>query len=253
MNSEPLKYLSEAKLAELLRDVMANRDRYASGNFLDLVSDNGWAIETASVQVDYEALATLDVTATSAEADIANSLIVYSALKGMTPALAREERIWVRLSHIECLEYSRARWLRGKTGDQLDTEVRRHLFARGLTGIRDDHALSRLWWNMHIAAIADPSDPAGALKLILKTSDVRSNFVERPLTASRRPLARAIIRAMKNDPWILSTEAAFREFMKVLNRDGGGLLFEALSDAEADVVLADCAVKAQGHLAQAAQ
>jgi hypothetical protein len=41
--------------------------------------------------------------------------------------------------------------------------------------------------------------------------------------------------------------------MKVLNRDGGGVLFEALSDADADLVIADCAAKAQVHLAQAAQ
>jgi hypothetical protein len=252
MGTEPLKFLSEAKLAELARDVTANRNRYASGNFLDLSRDNGWEIETASVQVDHEALATLDGTARTAEADIANSLIVHSALKGMTPALAREERIWVRLTHVECLGYSKARWIDGIAEERFDAAVQLHLFAPGLTNIRDDNALSRLWWNMHIATIADPDDPEGALKLILKTADIRSNFVERAGTAARGPLARAVVRAMRNDPWITSTERAFREFMIALNRDGGGVLFEALSDAEADSVLAGCAARARRRLAKAA-
>ena len=98
----------------------------------------------------------------SAQADIEASRTLYRALPGMTPALAREERVWVRLSHVECLGYARDRWLTGQIGERLDQQVRLHLFASGLTGIRDDNALSRLWWNMHIATIADPDDPEGA-------------------------------------------------------------------------------------------
>ncbi len=251
MGTEPLKFLSETKLAELRRDTTANRDRYASGDFLDLERDNGWAIETAWVEVDNDALATLDGTAKTAEADIANSLIVHGAFKGMTPALAREERVWSRLTHVECLGYSRARWLSGKTYDGLDAMVRLHLFAPGLTGIRDDNALSRLWWNMHIATIADPNDPEGALRLIVKTADIRQAFVERPGTAARVPLARAVIRAMRRDQWLSASEDAFREFMKVLNRDGGGILLEALSEAETDSMVASYCAKARMHLAKA--
>ena len=36
--------------------------------------------------------------------------------------------------------------------------------------------------------------------------------------------------------------------MKVLNRDGGGVLFEALSDAEADALMDACASRAQAHI-----
>ena len=55
-----LKFLSEAKLTELLRNVSINRERYSSGDFLDLERENGWAIDTSSVQVDNEALRSLD-------------------------------------------------------------------------------------------------------------------------------------------------------------------------------------------------
>lgn len=252
MAVEPLKFLSEAKLSELRAQVSANRDRYSSGDFLDLERENGWAIETASVEIDRDVLAALDGTARTAEADITNSLLVYNALKGMTPALAREERVWARLAHVEGLAYSRARWLTGKSEEQLDTAVRLHMFASGRTGIRDDNALSRLWWNMHIASIADPDDPEDALRLILKTADIRSNFVERIGTAARRPLAQAVIRAMRMYPWITATERIFRDFMIALNRDGGGVLFEALSSTEADSLLANCAEKARVLQSQAA-
>ena len=247
MQQDPLRYLSEEKLEELRRNVVQHRERYATGDFADLEQDNGWAIEASGVTVDQDLLAGLDGTFRTAAGDRAASAMLYRALPGMTPALAREERVWVRLSHVECLGYARSRWLPGLEGEQLDLQVHRHLFGSGLTGIRDDNALSRLWWNMHIAATADPDDPEGALDLILKTADIRSNFVERPNTAARPPLARAVIRAMRRNPWITSTERVFREFMIVLNRDGGGVLFETMSDAEVDGIMDACAERARAR------
>ena len=249
MQQDPLSYLSEAKLEELRRNVRQNRERYARGDFADLERDNGWAIEASGVTVGRDLLADLDGTVRTAEGDRAASVKLYRDLPGMTPALAREERVWVRLSHVECLGYARARWLAGHGGEKLDLQVHRHLFGSGITGIRDDNALSRLWWNMHIATIADPDDPEGALGLILKTADTRSNFVERPNTAARPPLARAVIRAMQRDQWITSTERAFREFMIVLNRDGGGILFETMSDADVDGIMEACAERARARYA----
>ena len=106
---------------------------------------------------------------------------------------------------------------------------------------------------MHVATIADPDDPEGALDLILKTADIRSNFVERPNTAARPPLARAVIRAMQRDPWITSTERAFREFMIVLNRDGGGILFETMEDADVDGIMDTCAERARDRFDRRSQ
>ncbi|RMH21916.1 MAG: hypothetical protein D6698_02050 [Gammaproteobacteria bacterium] len=249
----PLKFLSESRVSELASSISENLERYASGNFVDLERENGWAIETTAVTVDLELLNKLDGTSRTASADIENSLVLYRALNGMTPALARDERIWVRLAHIECLDYARARWLSGHTGDVLEQRIRDHMFAPNLTAIRDDNALSRLWWNVHIATIADPKDPEGALRLILKTADIRSNFVERTGTVSRRPLARAVVRAMRTDDWITSSEQAFRKFMIALNRNGGGVLFEALDESEASALIEKCASSAKKHLKVSAQ
>lgn len=246
--TRPLKFLSEQVLAELRRNVTVHRERYIEGDFLDLERDNGWAIESTQVMVDPEMLATLDGTVRTGEADAAASLTVYRALTGMTPALACEERVWARLTHVECLRYARDRWLAGADGEKADGQVHSHFFARGRTGVRDDNALSRLWWNAHIAAIADPEDMEGALQLMLRRADIRLNFVERTNTAARRPLARAVIRAMRRDPWITGSESAFREFMKVLNREGGGLLLEVLPESRADELTQVCVGRARAHL-----
>lgn len=129
-----------------------------------------------------------------------------------------------------------------------DQQIEVHFFARTLTETRDDNAVGRLWWNGQIASIASPNDPEAALRLVLKTADIRSNFVERTRMVSRPVLAQALVRMMAVEPWITSTEAHFREFMKVVNRNGGGILFEVLGPSETDKFLGSCAVQAMGHV-----
>lgn len=237
-----LKFLSQEVMDTLEAQVGGNRVRYESGDFLDLELGNGWAIEVSSVSVDATALASLDLSSTSSEIEVHNSLKVFNALPGMSPAIAREGRIWTRLTHIEALAYGRARWLSGKTGESFDKAVADHFFGTGLTSVRDDNAIGRLWWNARIAKIAAGSgDHEQALLLILKSADIRSNFVERSRTTSRPKLAQGLIRIMSAEPWVTSDEANFRYFMKVLNRNGGGILFEVLSDTEVNTFLAQTA------------
>jgi hypothetical protein len=260
MMNKSLKYLSESRLGQLEKEVSTNRERYRTGNFLDLYKENGWEIESSLVTVDSSALADLDGSVRvsgekiqTADVDAKNSVIVYNSLQGMTPALAMEERVWARLSHIECIEYTRARWFYRRLSDEaFDRHVHLHFFARTLNGIRDDNAISRLWWNMHIATMLSPSSPIVALSLLLKNADIRSNLVERSWTGARLPLSRGILRMIEHSPWLTAQQSNFREFMKALNRDGGGILLEALPDKERDgvidAIMKKCLQKAKRHL-----
>lgn len=250
MTSENLRYVSEGRVVELLSKIPDNLDRYVSGDFLDLESENGWQIESSLVKVNLARLGQLSGANGSAKEDIENSIIVHDALAGMTPAIAMDERVWVRLSHVECLGYARSRWLAGNEGEQLEKAIVSHMFARGRTGIRDDNAISRLWWNMQIAKMIDPLDPEGTLRMILLTSDYRMALVERSYTSARLPLARAIVRSLQSGTWIAERKDNFLEFMKELNRDAGGMLFEALSENEADKIVSSCILKAQMHLSK---
>ena len=115
--------------------------------------------------------------------------------------------------------------------------------------IRDDNAISRLWWNYEIARNYDPDDIEGALSFILKTADIRSNLIERPWLASRRDLALAIFRLMKAGPWVTDRRRNFREFMISINRQGGGIVFEAMRPEEIDEFVENCVVSARAVLA----
>ena len=243
-----LMYMSQEKLNELKDTIVDNLSRYHGRGFLDLAKDNGWNITSELVGVNLDMLRTLDAVNAAADTDADNSIIVYNALVGMTPALAMEPRVWTRFTHVECIDYSRARWsLVGSEEDQRK-QVLKHFFAVGRTGVRDDNSISRLWWNMHIATSADPTNSEACLRLLLKTADIRLAMVERPTVVARKPLIRGIFRAMLANQWITSSENSFRRFMVELNVDAGGLLFEIGSESEIDDVILNCAQKAQSYL-----
>jgi hypothetical protein len=239
--SAPLKYLSDRALEQLRRNIPNNLERYRGSGFQDLANDPGWDIPL-EVDFDDEMLAGLDLSKPQriSEVDLANSKLVGKALGGLSPSTANEERVWVRLAHVEAFEYTRVRWLGAENDDNLIKQVKDHAFAPGQTGIRDDHALSRLWWNHHIAKTCCPDDVDGALELFLKSADIRSNFVERIWMTSRRNIAGAVLNFMRTDDWLTEAESNFREFMKSLNRFGGGIVFEALNDEEANEFVGRC-------------
>ncbi len=244
--TEQLKYLSDRALTELRNSVNKNFERYRKRGFDDLSGDPGWDVPLG-IEYDADLLGTLDKTQPQAIAaiDLENSKIVGKALGELTPTLANEERVWVRLAHVEAFEYSRARWIESKTGEILYDAVHTHFFAPTQTGIRDDQALSRLWWNHKIARTCLPEDVDGALGLILKTADIRSNFVERIWMTSRQGIASSVLRAMSSDPWITGAQQNFRDFMTTLNKLGGGIVFEALDEKETDKFVHDCVTYAR--------
>ena len=244
MSRERLTYLSTKTLDELYAGILENTERYLSSGFDDLVELGGWDIHL-SIEIDLDPLQDLDPSG-GPEAETENSLLVWRSLHELTPALACEDRIWTRLSHVECREYSRDRWV--KQGDKQSTAkaIRDHFFAPSMTACRDDHAISRLWWNAHIAKVVRPHDQRTALELMLKTADIRSNFIERTMTVGRPRVASSILRIMEREDWVTEKEANYREFMKSVNHRGGGIVFEMLPDSQLDDFMNECFLAVSG-------
>jgi hypothetical protein len=161
-------------------------------------------------------------------------LLVHSDLKGMTPAVARQEQVWVRLCHVDCLEYSRKRWIRSDP----EKDIANHFFARTLDQCRDDNAIARLWWNGHIANRIDPANPERVLRQFLARANIRLQFLDRSNASFRLPIARGMIRLLEKEPWLDHHDRAFEVFMLVMDKHAGGRLFEALDDAAVDAMLA---------------
>lgn len=236
---KPLLYVGQ-QVADVLRDrVGENLERYREGDFRDLEGHGDWRI-ALSVEADLDRLAELD-RGTGAKAEVANSLLVGRVLERLTPSLARENRLWIRLSHVEALEYSRARWLEGKKEEELEKQVVLHFFAPTLTSCRDDHAISRLWWNYRIASQIMPDEPERALIAILATADIRQALIERPGIGARSNLARGVLLMIEDQAsGLRASESLFRAFMKRLNLKGAGMVFEVWPEGRIHDFMREC-------------
>jgi len=208
----------------------------------------GWGIEF-ELKADLTPLKNLSV-GTGRDIEVKNSLLVWQVLYEITPSFATEERFWTRLSHVECFEYSQARWLDlSKEDEVIAKSVADHFFASSLTKYRDDHAVGRLWWNAYVAKMLMPHDQEQALYLILGKADIRKNLIERPLSFGRRDLARALLDKMIQSPIIYETEDGFRAFMMQVNKLGGGIVFEAQDSQANKYFMDECWIRASAELA----
>jgi hypothetical protein len=238
-----LLYVGQQIADDLKNNIAENLIRYKEGDFLDLEAAGDWRIPL-SFDADLDGLKDLAAEGGS-ENEIQNSIIVGYALRRLTPTLARENRVWIRLSHVECLEYSRKRWLQANMDDEkLAKDVSKHFFAPTLTGCRDDHAISRLWWNHHIAKQIMPDNPARALKKILALADIRQGLVERPGIGARPILGRGIIRLLEKEDRLVEGKL-FGQFMKKMNLTGAGIAFEVWDDSKIDQFLEKCLDQAE--------
>lgn len=236
---KPLLYVGQQVADELKNNLEKNIGRYREGDFSDLEQSGNWSIQL-SMQANLEPLTEL-VPEAGVENELANSLLVGKTLEGLTPSLAREDRFWIRLSHIEALEYSRGRWLKSEaTDDVFLRDVRKHFFASTLNGCRDDHAVARLWWNYYIAKKTMPDEPERALEAILALADIRMALVERSGIGARPVLAKAILLMVENVETGLKNGDLFKAFMKHLNLKGAGIVFEVWSESRIMDFMQEC-------------
>lgn len=247
MSEVKLSYLSVKNLSALTENIEDNIDHYKTNGFAELTTKSGWSIPT-EVEADFSEFVNL-IPNSGMENEVHNSLIVWRGLYRLPAALATENRVWARLSHVEGFEYSQKRWLDlTKSDDEICKQITDHFFAPSLIRYRDDHAIGRLWWNAYVAKLLRPEDQEGALRLMLQKADVRKNLVERSMTFSRLEVGQALLRLMERTPGIYSHEGSFREFIKIVNKFGGGKLFEALGREDCDVFMNECWERTRIHL-----
>jgi len=233
-----LHYVSSHVEEQLKESVEQNIARYVRDGFSDLATLEGWAVPL-SVPSDLAVLRDLR-PGEGADVEIFNSLVVWKALSKLTPALANEGRLWTRLAHVDCFEFSRDRWMKKLKGPAATKSARAHFFGDTRTRRRDDNAIGRLWWNAFIAKQAMPGNHHDGLKALLRSADIRSNIVERARTARMPRLAGGLLRVVLQRPSVAPNEEGFRAFMKNVNRLGGGVMFELMEPTGVDRWLERC-------------
>ena len=103
------RLLKATALEQLRASIATNLDVYRSGNFDYLEADPSFSFDH-HVDIDLEALASLKAPAGNSYYEVENCEILHSALQALSPYDARDERLWVYLSHTALLDHARRRW-----------------------------------------------------------------------------------------------------------------------------------------------
>lgn len=234
-----LHVVKRGLVADLRAKIDQNIDRYVSGNFDDLLLPE-YVIAVKDTKLDTELLGQL-VPKSGGEYDVSNALTVYTALKGLTRYLARDERLWVWLTHGPALEYTRKRWLiEGASTDKIKSLIRAHFFASGARGFERNNAIACLWWWAAIVDQCKSDDLEATLKVFLHQTDVRASIIERPTSSqSAFPSILNVLIEKYNSPERESffkrekgNTAIYRRWLSEINRHGGSVFYEALPESE---------------------
>lgn len=241
MTMKTLAWMKQSTLTDLHANVRANLDRYRTGDFSDLIAP-GWRQKEL---LSYDA-GVLESLSGSSKDDLKDSLVLYRALSELPARLATNMNVWVPLIHTELLDYAKKRWLKlSGTDDELFASINTHIFKSGIGGYRDDNAAGRLWWTGFIGnAIAgndDKEEIERILKPFMRTTDTRSNVIERSGIFSERGLARHISQYLAEGKLAKSDDQQeFRNFMISINIRSNGRYFGDMSKVEVFDFLDGC-------------
>ncbi len=242
MKSQNLLMFRERVVAQLKASIKENLGRYRTGDFNFVLSD---ATNLLDCDKKIDLAFAEQVTASSENQNELNCcLAVYRALPGLTPYLARDERLWVYLTHIHFLNYSRIRWEIPDDDERAISHIKTHFFATGARGIERDNAISRLWWMSLICSRVERLSLERTLQVFLHQSDVRANIVERPTTSQNVSVLSSVIEKLEESyatDKALYERERFRLMMKELNLKGGIKLLEVLDLSEVKKLVTECA------------
>jgi hypothetical protein len=232
-----LHVVKRGLMAELRSGISTNLDRYLEGNFDDILTPE-LVIAVKDTEVDLELITKLKPES-GGEIDVENSLVIYEALKGINRYLARDERLWVWLTHGPCLDYARKRWIpKSVPRDQKISLIKTHFFAAGARGFERNNAVAALWWWAEIVSKYPHADLKTALQVFLHQTDVRANIIERPTSSQSAlvPVLNVLMEKYNSEERVSffkrekGNKAIYRRWLSEINRYGGIKFYEALPE-----------------------
>lgn len=231
MPNENITILTSESL-ERLRNAVVGNSQLVRKNLSELVAE----LELSTV----EHVATIDtdlVLDPEQNADIPNMIALAAAIKGLTPELATDERLWVSLAIGQFHDYTYARWGgKAKTDVDLLAFWKLHILASSTRNRWRDHAVSRLWWMHRYASMLQPDNAQAALEMLLIEIEFISALLSKPSVSMNLPLAQAILEVSQEE--ILNKKSlkykreGFRAFVRELDLIAGRRLLSSLSVGE---------------------
>lgn len=135
------------------------------------------------------------------QAEVLNSMAVYTALRQLSRAQAMDEKLWDYLTHTDYASYVAKRWLR--LADKGSNRAKRRVLNHFLAGdnpefkLIHDNGISRLWWLGHFAHKAAPNKPKRFLEIVLYQQDIRCSLLERHSFSMNTEVLRSIYGIME--------------------------------------------------------
>ena len=242
-----IQFLKKSTLDKLYMDIKLNIDRYKSGNFDDLITDESCLVSD-KLNLDYQSLKPVKGDGKN---DAKNALIIDTALKGLSPHVARDNRLWTYLTHTHLLQYTRERYPfpnEDKGEKRLINHIINHFFANTPRGFERDNAASRLWWAAFMCKRAKHLDLEKSLKAIFLYQDPIVQLLGRPTSAISTNVFNSIlekmINSMEGDQSFLKERYSYnRPFLSELSNLGGHNLLDALSLEESKEILEGIDIK----------
>ena len=236
-----VRLLKTREIESLKNEIVRNLERYRTGDFQNLVVDSSLYIETKQDMNETQIRSIRTIGDDHNEVE--NCKTIKNAFDGLSLYLARDERMWVYLTHTLLLDYARTRWPIPDDDEKAVNHILNHFFVVGARGFERDNAASRLWWMATLCERAIDLTFEEALEAFLHASDVRANLVERPTTSQNVSVFSAILRRLHDsylNDRLLYDRDRFRNLMKEINLRGGTKLLSAFSYNEIGDIVDEC-------------
>ncbi|HIO04527.1 MAG TPA: hypothetical protein EYN08_02755 [Gammaproteobacteria bacterium] len=237
-----LPYLKQEIVDSLRVNIKENLELYRSGSFDDLLKDGTNALPN-EIQIDDFSLNGMHDK--SHDRDVQNSILIFNSIAGMTPYLARDERVWSYLTHTSLLKYTRERWTIPEDDEEAIKQISLHFFSKGARGYFRYNAAARLWWSAYLSNKVEEISLEDALNVLFDKQDVRGNIIDRPTVSVSDNILSAVIEALsassKYDPdKTLFDRNVNRASMKELNFIAGAKLLQVMPKEEVSKIVSDC-------------
>jgi hypothetical protein len=228
-----LQMLKSSKVNELRSNIYDNLELYRTGNFDFIFTDHSSYFE-CDIQIDESHFNSM-IPDNSNYSEVANCKLMLQAMGGLTPYLARDERIWVYLTHSFLMNYTRNRWSIPADDEIAVKFIATHFFAKDKRGIERDNAASRLWWQATLCSRVKDLKLEDSLQCLLHVADVRASVIERPTTSQCLNVFSAIMKKLHEsyvgDKKIFHRNV-FRPLMEKLNLYGGIKLLNTMDESD---------------------
>ena len=178
-------------------------------------------------------------------ADAQNALLLFQELKGMTPKIARDERVWCAVGHMHAKDFIWERHVRGTSPEEVSRKIQTQFFCRtngANRGFERDNALSSLWWWAFMASKVKSLKHSEALEILLEFTDFRDAVLGRPTTSIIPQVLEALIlifvEERKSDPEVAFFRRKkkgaggggnYRDLLVEIDLHGGRALYDVMS------------------------